>query len=67
MSEKKGRSACDGRLLKANENQHALYSAAVLKSQHIIDALRVRRLMRAGLPIALAAAIAPLAFGEARP
>jgi hypothetical protein len=66
MVEKKSRSACDGRLSEANsKSEHARYSAFALQSQLIIDALRVRRLMRAGLPIALAVTFAPLVWGRA--
>lgn len=66
MVEKKSQSACDGRLVKANSNnQPASYGAFAFQSQQI-DALRVRRLMRAGLPIVLAATVAPLVFGRGR-
>jgi hypothetical protein len=49
-----------------SNNQHALCSAFASELQPGPEVLRVSRLTRAGLPIALAAVIAPLAFGEAR-
>jgi hypothetical protein len=53
--------------LKANSNSlTAPYGAFAEKSQQLVDALRVRRLTRAGLPLALALVVAPLAYGQAR-
>jgi len=63
---KKDPSACDARASKVIRTCSASNSAFAFQSQHTIDALRVRRLMRAGLPIGLAAVVAPLAFGEGR-
>jgi hypothetical protein len=64
---KKCPGACDARALKANSNSlTAPYGAFAEKSQQLVDALRVRRLTRAGLPLALALVVAPLAYGQAR-
>jgi hypothetical protein len=58
---------CDGRLSEANSKSlTALNSAFAFQSQPLVDALRVQRLVRTGLPLALAVAVAPLAYGEAR-
>jgi hypothetical protein len=67
LAAKKSPTACDGRALKAkSKNVHALYSAPPSESQTQIETLRERRLARAGLSLAQAAIVAPLAFGEAR-
>jgi hypothetical protein len=66
--EKKGPAACDNRAVKAEfSNQYDHNSASAFQSQLLTDALRLRRLIRAGLTPVLAAATLPLIFGEARP
>jgi hypothetical protein len=67
MVAKNSPTTCDGRALKANsKNMHALCSASPSESQSPTDALRLNRLARAGLSLAHAAIVAPLAFGEVR-
>jgi hypothetical protein len=64
VAKKKSPIVCGDRALKANsKNMLALNSASAFESQIHADALRVRRLARAG---ALASILAPFAFGEAR-
>jgi hypothetical protein len=58
---------CESPGLKAeSKNTHALYSAPAFESQSLTEALRLSRLARAGLSLAHASILAPLAFGEAR-
>jgi len=63
VAEKKGASGCDAGPVEANSKKlRASYGAFASELQCSLDALRVRRLTRFGLPCALAAAVAELAF-----
>jgi len=67
LLEKKSPIVCGDRALKAiTKNLQAPCSAIAFQSQTLAEALRVRRLERAGLSLAHAAILAPFAFGEAR-
>jgi hypothetical protein len=63
---KVGPAVCGGGLLKANSKYLvAQHSAFALQSQSL-EELRVRRLVRVGLSISIATAVAPLIYGEVR-